>query len=78
MIKWSVKIVPILPSDKSSSNILYGIIIFMNKNQHSDSFGYLAPEVSELIISPEGILCGSNQFGETTDLQTNILGDIWF
>jgi len=50
----------------------------MNKNQHSDSFGYLAPEVSELIISPEGILCGSSKPGETDDLQTTSLGDIWY
>lgn len=50
----------------------------MNKNQHSDSFGYLAPEVSELIISPEGILCGSDRSGQTEDLLKEDLGDIWY
>lgn len=50
----------------------------MNKNLINDGFGYQTPVVSEILMSAEGVLCGSNQFGETTDLQTNSLGDIWF
>ncbi len=50
----------------------------MSKTMTNDRFGYQAPHVSEIIFISEGFLCGSTQFGETTDLQTSDLGDIWY
>ena len=49
----------------------------MSMKVTNDSFGYQAPQVSVIIIISEGLLCGSMRFGETTDLQTDDLGDIW-
>lgn len=50
----------------------------MSKKSTNESFGYQTPNVSEIIVAPEGFLCGSTQLGDTTDLQTSDLGDIWY
>lgn len=50
----------------------------MNNNVMNDSLGYQAPQVSKIIFSTEGILCSSNTLGETVDLSTYDLGDIWY
>ena len=50
----------------------------MTKQTKSDSFDYHAPEVSEIIVCAEGVLCGSYRPGETDDLSKEDLGDIWY
>lgn len=50
----------------------------MSKEATNDSLGYQAPHVSEIFFISEGLLCSSTQLGETTDLQTSDLDDIWY
>ena len=38
---------------------------------------YQAPQIIEVVINTEGLLCGSFSGGQTDDLQKEDLGDIW-
>ena len=50
----------------------------MSKRTTNDSISYQTPQVSEVNVYTEGILCISEQSGETTDLTKEDLGDIWY
>ena len=43
-----------------------------------DNFGYQTPHMMQVVISSEGVLCGSTQSGETDDLVKQDMGDIWY
>lgn len=42
-----------------------------------DNAFYQAPQIIEVVINTEGLLCGSFSGGQTDDLQKDDLGDIW-
>jgi len=39
---------------------------------------YQTPQMSEIEICTEGVLCASQNNGETTDLGKYTMGDIWY
>jgi hypothetical protein len=51
--------------------------MFMNRKLTENS-GYQSPRVEEIVLSSEGILCASDNYGETNDLTVDDLGDIWY
>lgn len=50
----------------------------MSTKTKNESLGYQSPQVSEIIVCTEGVLCGSDRSGQTDDLYKEDLGDIWY
>lgn len=52
--------------------------MLMSTKTKNESLDYQSPQVSEIIVCTEGILCGSDRSGQTDDLYKEDLGDIWY